>query len=112
MQVEFKSFEDWGTDMFAITDFKDITNDDTNYYMAGAVIFEDDSVESVKSFIDMAAEAGSAIVMIDFSNIINRYKEYTDEFRKQLSSYEDELAEWGYKDLESYECRIAYGLTD
>ena len=68
MQVTFKSFEDWGTDMFAIQDFQGITNDDTNYYMSGAVIFKDEITDNVIDFIDMAAEAGSAIIMIDFSN--------------------------------------------
>ena len=68
MQVTFKSFEDWGTDMFAIQDFQGITKDDTDYYMAGAVIFEDEILENVLDFVDMAAQAGSAIIMIDFSN--------------------------------------------
>lgn len=114
MQITFKSFEDWGTDMFAIQDFQGITNDDTNYYMAGAVIFEDEILEDVLDFVDMAAEAGSAIIMIDFSNA-----GLWDSEAGEAGGAEDflyaivaQMEEWGYRDLRSYESRLAFGLTD
>lgn len=114
MQITFKSFEDWGTDMFAIQDFQGITNDDTNYYMAGAVIFKDDILENIFNFVDMAAQAGSAIIMIDFSNAdlwdgdggeVGGAKDFLDAIVTQMK-------EWGYRDLQSYENRLAFGLTD
>lgn len=117
MQITFKSFEDWGTDMFAIQDFQGITNDDTNYYMAGAVIFEDEILENVLDFVDMAAQAGSAIIMIDFSNAGLWDSEAgeaggaggAEDF---LDAIVAQMEEWGYRDLQSYESRLAFGLTD
>lgn len=114
MQIEFKSFKDWGTDMFAIQDFQGITNDDTNYYMAGAVIFKDEITQNILDFIDMAAEAGSAIIMIDFSNAGLWDSEAgeaggAEDFLDMLC---EAMEEWGYRDLKSYENRLAFGLTD
>ena len=114
MQVTFKSFEDWGTDMFAIQDFQGITNDDTNYYMAGAVIFKDEITDNVIDFIDMAAEAGSAIIMIDFSNAGLWDTEGGEAGGAEdfLDMLIEEMESWGYRNLLSYESRLAFGLTD
>lgn len=114
MQITFKSFEDWGTDMFAIQDFQGITNDDTNYYMAGAVIFEDEILENVLDFVDMAAQAGSAIIMIDFSNVGLWDSEAGEAGGAEdfLDAIVAQMKEWGYRDLRSYESRLAFGLTD
>lgn len=114
MQITFKSFEDWGTDMFAIQDFQGITNDDTNYYMAGAVIFKDEITDNVIDFIDMAAEAGSAIIMIDFSNAGLWDSEGGEAGGAEdfLNMLIEEMESWGYRDLQSYESRLAFGLTD
>lgn len=114
MQIEFKGFKDWGTDMFAIQDFQGITNDDTNYYMAGAVIFKDEITQNILDFIDMAAEAGSAIIMIDFSNAGLWDSEAgeaggAEDFLNELC---EAMEEWGYRNLFSYENRLAFGLTD
>lgn len=114
MQITFKSFEDWGTDMFAIQDFQGITHDKTDYYMAGAVIFKDEILENILDFVDMAAEAGSAIIMIDFSNA-----GLWDSEAGEAGGAEDflniiiaQMKEWGYRDLQSYQDRLAFGLTD
>lgn len=114
MQITFKSFEDWGTDMFAIQDFQDITNDDTNYYMAGAVIFKDEITDNVIDFIDMAAEAGSAIIMIDFSNagLWDSEGGEAGGAEDYLDMLIEEMESWGYRNLLSYESRLAFGLTD
>ena len=114
MQVTFKSFEDWGTDMFAIQDFQGITNDDTNYYMAGAVIFKDEITDNVIDFIDMAAEAGSAIIMIDFSNagLWDTEGGEAGGAEDYLDMLIEEMESWGYRNLLSYESRLAFGLTD
>lgn len=114
MQITFKSFEDWGTDMFAIQDFQGITNDDTNYYMAGAVIFKDEITDNVIDFIDMAAEAGSAIIMIDFSNAGLWDSEGGEAGGAEdfLDMLIEEMESWGYRNLLSYESRLAFGLTD
>lgn len=114
MQITFKSFEDWGTDMFAIQDFQGITNDDTNYYMAGAVIFKDEITDNVIDFIDMAAEAGSAIIMIDFSNAGLWDSEAGEAGGAEdfLDMLVEEMESWGYRNLQSYENRLAFGLTD
>lgn len=114
MQMTFKSFEDWGTDMFAIQDFQGITNDDTNYYMAGAVIFKDEITDNVIDFIDMAAEAGSAIIMIDFSNAGLWDTEGGEAGGAEdfLDMLIEEMESWGYRNLLSYESRLAFGLTD
>ena len=114
MQVEFKSFEDWGTDMFAIQDFQGITNNKTNYYMAGAVIFKNEIMQNILDFIDMAAEAGSAIIMIDFSNAGLWDSEAgeaggAEDFLDMLCTA---MEDWGYRNLFSYENRLAFGLTD
>lgn len=114
MQVEFKGFNDWGTDMFAIQDFQGITNDDANYYMAGAVIFKDEITQNILDFIDMAAEAGSAIIMIDFSNAGLWDSEAgeaggAEDFLNELC---EAMEDWGYRNLFSYENRLAFGLTD
>lgn len=114
MQIEIKTFEDWGTDMFAIQDFQGITNDETNYYMAGAVIFDYDNLEDCTEFIDMAADFDSAIIMIDFSNA-----GLWDSEAGEAGGAEDFLdalcramEERGYRNLWSYENRLAFGLTD
>lgn len=114
MQITFKSFEDWGTDMFAIQDFQGITNDDTNYYMAGAVIFKDEITDNVIDFIDMAAEAGSAIIMIDFSNagLWDSEGGEAGGAEDYLDMLIEEMESWGYRNLLSYESRLAFGLTD
>lgn len=114
MQITFKSFEGWGTDMFAIQDFQGITNDDTNYYMAGAVIFEDEILENVLDFVDMAAQAGSAIIMIDFSNggLWDSEAGEAGGAEDFLDAIVAQMKEWGYRDLRSYESRLAFGLTD
>ena len=114
MQIEFEGFKDWGTDMFAIQDFQGITNDDTNYYMAGAVIFKDEITQNILDFIDMAAEAGSAIIMIDFSNAGLWDSEAgeaggAEDFLNELC---EAMEDWGYRNLFSYENRLAFGLTD
>ena len=104
MQVIFKSFKEWGEGTFAIEDFKGITNDDTNYYLAGTVIFEDDIYENILDFIDMAAEAGAAIIMIDYSNVgLGIFS---------MEGLIEKMEDWGYRDLLSYENRLAFGLTD
>lgn len=114
MQMTFKSFEDWGTSMFVIQDFQGITNDDTNYYMAGAVIFKDEITDNVIDFIDMAAEAGSAIIIIDFSNAGLWDTEGGEAGGAEdfLNMLIEEMESWGYRDLQSYENRLAFGLTD
>ena len=114
MQITFKSLEDWGTDMFAIQDFQGITNDDTDYYMAGAVIFKDEITDNVIDFIDMAAEAGSAIIMIDFSNAGLWDTEGGEAGGAEdfLNMLVEEMESWGYRNLQSYESRLAFGLTD
>lgn len=114
MQITFKSFEDWGTDMFAIQDFQGITNDDTDYYMAGAVIFKDEITDNVIDFIDMAAEAGSAIIMIDFSNagLWDTEGGEAGGAEDYLDMLIEEMESWGYRNLQSYESRLAFGLTD
>ena len=114
MQITFKSFEDWGTDMFAIQDFQGITNDDTDYYMAGAVIFKDEITDNVIDFIDMAAEAGSAIIMIDFSNAGLWDTEGGEAGGAEdfLNMLVEEMESWGYRNLQSQESRLAFGLTD
>ena len=114
MQIEFKTFEDWGTDMFAIQDFQGITDDDTNYYMAGAVIFDYDSLNDCIEFIDMAVDFGSAIIMIDFSNAGLWDSEAGEAGGAEdfLDALCEEMAERGYRNLLSYENRLAFGLTD
>lgn len=114
MQITFKSFEDWGTDMFAIQDFQGITHDKTDYYMAGAVIFKDEILENILDFVDMAAEAGSAIIMIDFSNagLWDSEAGETGGAEDFLNIIIAQMKEWGYRDLQSYQDRLAFGLTD
>lgn len=99
MQVTFKSFEDWGTDMFAIQDFQGITNDDTDYYMAGAVIFEDEILENVLDFVDMAAQAGSAIIIVEtcwLMKIANESPEITEKVYDIFKSIENAAQENGF----------------
>lgn len=114
MQIEIKTFEDWGTDMFAIQDFQGITNDDTNYSMAGAVIFDYDTLDDCIEFIDMAADFGSAIIMIDFSNAGLWDSEAGEAGGAEdfLDALCEAMAERGYRNLLSYENRLAFGLTD
>lgn len=114
MQIEFKTFEDWGTDMFAIQDFQGITDDDTNYYMAGAVIFDYDTLNDCIEFIDMAVDFGSAIIMIDFSNAGLWDSEAGEAGGAEdfLDALCEAMAERGYRNLFSYENRLAFGLTD
>ena len=114
MQIVFRDFETWGTDMFALQDFQGITNDNTNYYMAGAVIFEDEILENVLDFVDMAAEAGAAIIMIDYSNIdlLDSKGNKIDDRKDFLNAVAAQMKDWGYRDLWSYESRLAFGLTD
>ena len=115
MRVEFKSFEDWGESgvgTFCISDFKDISNDLTNYYMTGIILENSDMDADLTEVIALAAEAGSAIIMIECCNLVPTAKTSSTHIAEKLNEMVEEMESYGYRDLLSYEHRIAFGLTD
>lgn len=115
MRVEFKGFEDWkedGIGDFAIEDFQTITGDETNYYMTGIVLDMEDLGENVTDVIDMAAEAGSAIIMIELCHLKANSWNEGRVIESMIEDIVEEMKSYGYRDLKSYEHRLAFGLTD
>lgn len=115
----FNTLKGWGLDTFCVQDYVGYIynqhNENSNVplvkageYFAGLVLFDDDTPETVISFLRMCHVADVSVLRIDFSNIT-----LTDDGRKFIKWVGDSIEyELGaiYKDLESYESSYAWGL--
>lgn len=112
MKVVFETFEDWGEASFAIQDFRDITNDMDNYYLMGVILFDDDLEDNLTEIIDLAAQAGTAIIMIETCNLSRETLAQQRKVNIAIDKLINAMEEWGYKDMETYSMRLAFALTD
>lgn len=111
MQMNFKTFKEWGEDSFCIQDYRAETNDNENYYIAAATVFDEDMEypSQILNFIDMAAEAGSAIIVIELNwlSMTDEAAEYVESIVKQATEV------WNYFEFnETYETKLCFCLVD
>ena len=119
MQINFMTTEEWGEDSWCIVEYRKITGDEKNRYIAGLVLTEDDLDnewinKQVAQFIDMAAQAGSAIIIVetywlldiaDDSDSLEITKKVYDIFK----AIEDAAHENGFvSHLDVYESRMVF----
>lgn len=112
MKVIFETFEDWGEASFAIRDFRGITNDMDNYYLMGVILFDDDLEDNLTEIIDLAAQAGTAIIMIETCNLSRETLAQQRKVNIAIDKLINAMEEWGYRDMETYSMRLAFALTD
>lgn len=118
MELFYDTVKAFGMDSFAVADYTEYLHDQgyedeelnecqvygINNFLAGAVIFDDDSNDSILAFINMAVEAKPQIIMIDFSHIT------AYDFKPEvISQFIEGLSDDEYFDMQSYELRICYG---
>lgn len=117
-EITYKSFKDWGMNMFCIQDYNEYLIEKAseafdgvseNEMLAGIVIFDEDTFETITSFIDMAYTCWSSIIMIDFSNLSDTIHDGDSEFLQSIYNYI--MTKYGaiFVDLQSYETRFAFG---
>ena len=111
MQMNFKTFEEWGEDSFCIQDYRAETGDNENYFIAAATVFDEDMEypSQILNFIDMAAEAGSAIIVIELNwlSMTDEAAEYVESIVKQATEI------WNYFEFnETYETKLCFCLVD
>lgn len=117
-EITYKSFKDWGMDMFCIQDYNEYLIEKApevfdgvseNEMLAGMVIFDEDTFETITSFIDMAYACCAFIIMIDFSNLSDTIHDGDVEFLQSIYDYITTKYGDTFVDLHSYENRFAFG---
>lgn len=107
MYTEIKSFSEWG-DIFIVQDYigefgydKEIAKD---LKLGGAVVFKGDSLNELTKFVSSLIENKVEVVMIELYHIHDTF------LKEDIITYIIPLLESnGYKNLESYEHRLAFG---
>ena len=114
--LNFETFAEWGSDSFCVQDYKGYLKGRgisihplyfDNFKLAGLVLFDDDTPDTIEAFLNMAKAARASIILIELCNL-------TDEKKITLmplfiKNYIRRYLEH-YVDLESYETKISYGL--
>ena len=108
MQINFLPYDAWGEDAWCIQEYREVTGDTKNRYLAGLILFDDDTEYPGQSeqFIDMAAEAGAAIIIVETcwlhpnENILDA---------DLIESIRERALEWGFVEHpEVYETKLVF----
>lgn len=111
-QIDFRTFKEWGNP-FCIEDYKGWLEDkgkgdrfsEDKMMLAGIVLFDNDNILTLKSFLEMADRAGADIIMIEYCNITD--EKLSNDFFGIAHRFLNLRGH--YYDLESYENRDAFG---
>ena len=107
MHTEIKPFSEWG-DIFIVQDYIGEFGYDKetakNLKLGGAIVFKGDSLNELTKFVSSLIENKVEAVMIEL------YHLHGSIFENDIVTYLIPLLESnGYKNLESYEHRLAFG---
>lgn len=90
--------------IFAVDDYlalNAVEIDNERNFLFGAIIDEEDTIECIINFIKTLVLSKPAIIMFGFNNHVDT---------ETLKVIERLLIDYGFKDLESYEDRLAFGM--
>ena len=104
MQINFMTTEQWSEDSWCVVEYREITGDEKNRYLAGLILTEEDIDndwinKQVAQFIDMAAQAGSAIIVVEtywLMKIANEFPEKVEKVYDIFKSIESAAQENGF----------------
>ena len=114
--LNFETFAEWGLDSFCVQDYKEYLKDRKvsmyssvfdNFKLAGLVLFDDDTPDTVEAFLNMAKAARASIILIEFCNLEDEHKAMLmpmfakNYARRHLKNHVN---------LESYETKLSFGL--
>ena len=114
--LNFETFAEWGSDSFCVQDYKGYLKGRgisihplyfDNFKLAGLVLFDDDTPDTIEAFLNMAKAARASIILIEFCNLTDEKKIALmplfakNYMRRHLKNYTD---------LESYETKLSFGL--
>lgn len=104
-QISYDTFDEWG-DLFIVSDYRDRFDPEPSNVarLAGLVLFDDDNIETLRKFIELAVDARTEAIMIELCHLTD----YRFE-QEVISAATHMLTGFGYSDLESYENRLAFG---
>ena len=122
MQINFMTTERWGEDSWCVIEYREITGDKENRYLAGLILTEEDIYnnyigEQVTQFIDMAVQAGVAIIVVEtcwLMGIINDSvrvapPEMTSKIYSIFKAVEDAAQEYGFTNHpDMYESKMIF----
>lgn len=103
MNIIVQPFKKWG-DLFIIQDYEaTIGHECPNYTLSGVSPTNDDLVGVVLEAVEGFVSCNSDAIMVELS--------FLNDFRREniIELVTDYLERNGYKDLESYENRLAFG---
>lgn len=105
MQINFMTTEQWSEDSWCVAEYREVTGDEENRYIAGLILTEEDITNQwievqAAQFIDMAAQAGSAIIVVETCWLMNYIDtiatlEETDKIYDIFKAIEDAAQENG-----------------
>lgn len=108
MILEYKTFEEFGEEAFAIQDYYGMTADlNSLNKLVGIIIFDTDKMDDIKTVLNLAVAAQPKIIMIELCHLSDT-QESVDKVM-ELKAY---FGETEYTDMESYGSRLAYGYID
>lgn len=113
MTFEIYTFKEWGYPFIA-QDYEGEVGKDCSNYLLGDVVFEDGDFEIRNHcpYLDGFAKIHDWIkekvpaIMVELSHVNEEDREHATNFLTELLSIN------GYKDLQSYENRLAFGLIE
>jgi hypothetical protein len=96
--------EQWSEDSWCVVEYREVTGDKKNRYLTGLILTAEDLdnewiEEQVTQFIDMAAQAGSAIIVVETCWIMNMATdspEKTEKVYDIFKAIEDAAQENGF----------------
>jgi hypothetical protein len=107
MQINFLPYDKWGEDSWCIQDYRSVTGDTENRYIAGLILFDSDTdyPQQSEQFIDMAAEAGAAIIVVETC-----WLSLADpDCEKLVENIRKAALDWGYVEHpETYETKLTF----
>ena len=109
--ITYCTFKEFGDGAFCIQDYRGIAGDkQAEGKMLGLILYPNDTITTVNSFIRLATELKPEIVMVEFHYLLEDYSTEAHNLevftKEQLSLFEDDC---DYFNMDSYEERVALG---